>query len=187
MSILRAVPCGADSPHEVKGRIRYLADPMKNLWQGESYVGLPGRLRGCMLPDDPEDLDAIYHSFMVPHSAYDDVRSGHRLFYHLFMDFGGLLSPEHAVELGWHIAAWFRQFHVQYLQGLHCIRYGKNGLDPVFWPHVHWLVSTRMLDGSGKKLHIGKPELNGLKVFANTAVLIPHGLPPIKIRKEYKQ
>ncbi len=187
MSILRAVPCGADSPPEVKGRIRYLADPMKNLWQGESYVGLPGRLRGCMLPDDPEDLDAIYHSFMAPHWAYEDVRSGHRLFYHLFMDFGGLLSPEHAVELGWHIAAWLRQYHVQYLQGLHCIRYGENGLGPVFQPHVHWLVSTRMLDGSGRKLHIGKPELNAFKAYANEAVLIPHGLPPIKIRKEYKQ
>ena len=178
MSILRAVPCGADSPPEVKGRIRYLADPKKNLWQGESYVGLPGRLRGCMLPDDPEDLDAIYHSFMAPHWAYGDVRSGHRLFYHLFM----YCCAKHK-RLGWHIAAWLRQYHVQYLQGLHCIRYGENGLGPVFQPHVHWLVSTRMLDGSGRKLHIGKPELNAFKAYANEAVLIPHGLPPIVIKK----
>ena len=182
MPILRVIPCRADAPPEVKEKIRYLADPLKNVWQGESFVGLPGRLKGCMLPDDPEDLDGIYHSFMAPHWAYGDVRDGHRLFYHVLLDFGGLLAPGQAVELGWQAATWFRQFHVQYLQGLHCVRYGKNGLGPVFQPHVHWITSTRMLDGSGKKLHLGKSELKALKMYAN-GVLAAHSLPLIVMKK----
>ena len=40
-----------------------------------------------------------------------------------------------------------------------------------------------MLDGSGKKLHIGKAELSALKIFANETVLIPNGLPPIEMRR----
>ena len=183
MSLLRAVPCRADTTNDVMRKIRYLADPMKNIWQGESFADLPGRLKGCMLPDDPEDLDAIFHSFMAPHQAYADIRKGSRLFYHCFMDFNEMVPPKQAVELGWKIAAWFRQFNVQYLQGLHCIKYGKSGFDPVFHPHVHWLVSTRMLDGSGRKLHLDKAKLRSLKVYANE-VLAANGLPPIVMRRE---
>lgn len=183
MPLLR-VFCGrADSPPEVKEKIRYLADPAKNIWQGKSFAGLPGRLKGYMLPDDPADLDAIFHSFMAPHWAYGDVRGGHRLFYHVFLDFGGLLDPEQAIELGWQIAMWFQRFDVQYLQGLHCVKSIGNSLTgPVFQPHVHWVVSTRMLDESGKKLHIGKAELRNLKIFANE-VLAAHGLPLIVMKK----
>ena len=180
MSICRVVPCKADKPTEVRAKIRYLADPSKNIWQGVSYVGMPGRLKANMLPDDPEDLDAIFHSFMAPHWAYGDVRKGSRLFYHCFMDFDGMVPPEQAVELGWQIATLFRQYHVQYLQGLHCVK--SIGDSPVFTPHVHWLISSRMLDGSGKKLHIGKPELHALKVFANE-VLAANGLPLIVMKK----
>ena len=182
MSICRVFPGRADASYKVRDKIHYLADTSKNIWQGISFVGLPGRLKGYMLPDDPDDLDGIYHSFMAAHWAYGDVRSNHRLFYHVLLDFGGLLAPEQAVELGWQAAMWFRQFHVQYLQGLHCVRYGKNGLGPVFQPHVHWITSTRMLDGSGKKLHLGKSELKALKMYAN-GVLAAHSLPLIVMKK----
>ena len=185
MSICRVFPGRADASSLVRDKIHYLADTSKNIWQGISFVGLPGRLKGYMLPDDPDDLDGIYHSFMAPHWAYGDVRGGHRLFYHVFLDFGGLLAPEQAVELGWQAAMWFRQFHVQYIQGLHCVRLDpEDNNEPVFWPHVHWLVSTRMLDGSGTKLHIGKAEVRALKIFANETVLIPNGLPPIEMREK---
>ena len=181
MPLLRIIRGRADAPPEVKDKIRYLADPLKNVWQDESFVGLPGRLKGYMLPDD-FDCDAIFYAFMAPHWAYGDVRSGHRLFYHFLMDFGGLLSPEQAVELGWQIAMWFQRFDVQYLQGLHCVKsIGNSVTGPVFQPHVHWMVSTRMLDGSGKKLHIGKPELKAMKTYANR-VLAAHRLPLIVMK-----
>ena len=184
MSICRIIPCRADTAHEVMAKIRYVIDPQKNVVQGRQ-LAFPGMVKGHLLPDDPNYPAAIFASFMAPHHAYGDVRGGHRLFYHFLMDFGGMVSPEQAIELGWQIAMWFRQFHVQYLQGLHCIKSGRNGLTgPVFWPHVHLLVSTRMLDGSGTKLHIGKAELRALKIFANETVLIPNGLPPIEMREK---
>ncbi|MBQ9256894.1 MAG: hypothetical protein IJ181_07205 [Acidaminococcaceae bacterium] len=163
--------------------IHYIADPRKNVWQAGNYVELD-RLKGWMVPDDPDNPDAIFAAFMAPHHAYADVRKESRLFYHVFLDFGGMVSPEQAIELGWQIAMWFRQFHVPYLQGLHSVKAGREGgNNPEFWPHVHWLVSTRMLDGSGKKLHIGKAELRNLKIFANE-VLAAHGLPLIVMKKE---
>ncbi len=181
MSICRVFLGRADTPDAVKRMIRYIADPGKNAWQG-SQIKLPDRMKGWMMPVDVDNPDAVFYCLMAPHHAYADVRKGSRLLYHILMDFDGLLTPEQAVELGWQIAAWFRQYDVQYLQGLHSIKYGKNGLDPVFWPHVHWLVSTRMLDGSGRKFHLDKAKLRSLKLFANE-VLAVNGLPLIVMRK----
>lgn len=184
MSICRIFPGRADSPGEVRNLIRYLVNPTKNIWMGEGSADMPGRLKGWMLPDDPLNLDAVFYAFMAPHRAYADVRIGHRLYYHLLLDFGGLLTPEQAIDVGWQAAAWFQRFWVQYMQGVHTIKFGRGSNNqPLFWPHVHWLVSTRMLDGSGIKFHFDKAKLRSLKLYVNE-VLAAHNLPAIVMRKD---
>lgn len=189
MSILRIISCRADTEHSVKEKIRYLADNSKNQWKGVDYSGINGSLRNWPELVSPFDLDAISASFILPHQAYGDIRPGRRLFYHILIDFNGLLSPQEAVRVGWEIAAWFRQFNVQYLCGLHCIKQRKpiavsddtGGFKGVFHPHIHLLVSTRTLDGTGLKLHMGKRELHIFKLYANN-VLQANGLPLINMR-----
>ena len=183
MPLCRVFPGRADSPHQVSAKIRYIIDPQKNFVQGHK-LAIPGMVKGHLLPDDLDNPAAIFAAFMAPHQAYADIRKGSRLFYHILMDFNGMASPEQAIELGWQIGTWFRQFQVQYIQGFHAVKSIGDGLTaPVFWPHVHWLVSTRMLDGSGRKFHMDKDKLRSLKLFANE-VLAANGLPLIVMKKE---
>jgi len=106
--------------------------------------------------------------------------SGTILAYHLVIDFNCELDPESAAQAGAKINKFWDQYNVAWVQGLHLYE-----ADELYWPHIHVVVSSRIMAGSdvGKVLHIDKEILLQFKEYAN-AILKLYGASEIIIKKQ---
>lgn len=175
MSIIRIFRGQNNTPERLKALIKYLVIAEgKNVWKGVSYQNLPNRVQGYLVANDVTDAEAVYDSLMAPHLAYGDLGPHCHLFYHILIDFNAAAEPPVALEVGGRVASWFRRFWVQYITGLHCVVTKKN----VFQPHIHLLVNTIKLDGSGRKFMMDKNSIYQLRDWTNE-ILREFGIPEI--------
>ena len=157
---------------------------------------LQGHSSKCDDSSECYDVDAYEHVIRrginaAPSNPFEQAReiqlfhdlagnSGTILAYHLLLDFNAELEPEHAIIVGSIINNfWSQDCGVAWVQGLHLYEKEKG-----YWPHLHMIVSTRIMAGpnAGKVLHLDKALILKFKQHANN-ILQQYGVSGIIIKK----
>ena len=160
MPILRYINGRFDQKAVLRQKIRYLDDPLKQIWNGEA---LP---RALMTGGYGVDFSTAYETFLGLHAAYGF--KGTRLFYHLLLDFEpGLLDPFRVCEIAYQECEYLQTLNAMFIWGVHCTPR----------PHMHVVVNS-ILPLTGYKLQIKKKNIFWHKVMANR-VLHHYNLPLI--------
>lgn len=162
MPILRYIPGRFNQKYQLKQKIRYLDNPLKQIWLNEQIP------RNFMIGGYGVDFDTAYESFIFFHTACG--LTGTRLFYHMLLDFEpGLVDPFQVRHVGVEECGYLKMMNAMFIWGVHCIPH----------PHMHVVINSR-LPLSGAKLQIKKSNIVLHKIWANQ-VLSRYGLPLIKM------
>ena len=110
------------------------------------------------------------------HDLFGD--SGKILGYHVMLDFNCELNPDNTAIVGSVINEFWSRERVQWVQGLHV--YEGDGF---YWPHLHMVISTRILDGpmKGHLLNMNKALIARYRQHVND-VLNGYGISGIPCR-----
>ena len=176
MPLLRVFTnAGSQTTAGLKHMIRYVVSG-KSVWEGVNYACETGFIRGYAVAIG--SVEQIYSSLYL--LFYTRGFPGKRLFYHVLLDFNGMLSVKDTGEISWQINKSFLEPQgLPFIQGVHVTK-GKQAMGTLkYAPHVHVLISTIPVT-SGKKFHMTKEVIKCYKDAANL-VLLKWGLPQIKI------
>lgn len=162
MPILRYIAGRSDKASTLRGKIRYLDNPCKQVWQDEVIPS------GLLTGGHGVCFSNAYETFMGLHTIYG--LKGTRLFYHLLLDFeAGLVDPFQVREIGYAECGYLCGLGAMFVWGVHCIPH----------PHMHVVINS-ILPLTGRKLQIKKGNIFCHKIMANS-VLKYYQLPEINM------
>ena len=151
----------------------------RDKYEGGEYYDYSSSPLGIMsrgINASPFDAEGQAKEIKFFHDLFGD--SGKILGYHVMLDFNCELNPDNTAIVGSVINEFWSRERVQWVQGLHV--YEGDGF---YWPHLHMVISTRILDGpmKGKLLHFNKTLIARYRQHVND-VLNGYGISGIPCR-----
>jgi len=158
MSIFKITKAMYDRP-SIKNTANYLLG--KKDFEGYD-AGCLGVYTGNMA-SNPLDANALADEIMLHHKLCG--LTGNVRAVHAFIDFNGQVSSKTACVIARACGQFWTQKYVAWVYGLHLYK----GDPPYLWPHVHFLISSRIMAGSyaGMVLQFDKELILEFDYFIN--------------------